>query len=98
MLSSMFVVLHFCLWMSELSKLRDAARKGAKRPLTAPSAEKHAETIKSLDNERLALVKEIRERESELAHMDEDFRKIRDDVITLEETSEADEHPLDGAA
>lgn len=55
-------------------------------------------TIKGLDSERRALVKAINKAETELADKEDDLKHLREQILDLEATDEAEEHPVDGTA
>ncbi|KAI9508477.1 hypothetical protein F5148DRAFT_1195947 [Russula earlei] len=82
--------------LKALARVLDAARTSSTRPLSVPSAERHAENLNHLDTTRLSLAKALNDAESAVASKQAELTRLKEELRQLEECNPAAEHQLDG--
>lgn len=81
-----------------LTRVLEAARASSTRPASVPSEQAHVAMINQLDSSRMALFKEISEKEALLASKESELSALKDEARRLEVYDPAAEHEkeLDG--
>ncbi|PPQ75503.1 hypothetical protein CVT24_013360 [Panaeolus cyanescens] len=84
--------------LKALTRVLEAARNSSTRPASVPSEAAHIAMVNELDSSRMALFKEISEKEALLASKESELSALKDEARRLEVYDPAAEHEkeLDG--